>query len=142
MNVKTESIVCMAAGLLSGILIDYGLMLILVCSFIGIDLLTGLVRAKLQEGLNSRAGYKGFWRKMALLTALAFGICLDFFIDYISTLGIISVSISSPIGHIIGVYIAVNECISICENLAACEVKIPKWVKAILSNIDNDISPN
>ena len=40
-----------------------------------LDLLTGLAKAKLQGRLNSDTGYKGFWRKAALLAALVAWIC-------------------------------------------------------------------
>ena len=56
---------------------NYGTICSICCALILLDLLTGLAKAKLQGRLNSDTGYKGFWRKAALLAALAFGICLD-----------------------------------------------------------------
>ena len=112
---------------------NYGVILLLCCAFILIDLATGLAKAKIQGKVNSDTGYKGFWRKVAMLTALVFGICLDVLVDYVGGLGIVSITIASPIGRILALYIAINECISICENLIACGVKMPKFLSSALA---------
>lgn len=111
----------------------------LCCAFILIDLTTGLAKAKIQGKINSDTGYQGFWRKTAMLTALVFGICLDALIDYVGTLGIISISLDSPVGRLLALYIAINECISILENLVACGVKMPKFISAALEAVQEDL---
>lgn len=112
---------------------NYGVILTLCCTFILIDLATGLAKAKIQGQINSDTGYKGFWRKAAMLAALVFGICLDALFDYVAGLGVVSITVSSPVGRILALYIAINECISICENLIACGVKMPKFLSAALA---------
>ena len=109
------------------------MILTLCCTFILIDLATGLAKAKIQGQINSDTGYKGFWRKAAMLAALVFGICLDALFDYVAGLGVVSITVSSPVGRILALYIAINECISICENLIACGVKMPKFLSAALA---------
>ena len=109
---------------------NYGVILTLCCTFILIDLATGLAKAKIQGQINSDTGYKGFWRKAAMLAALVFGVCLDVLFDYVAGLGVVSITVSSPVGRILALYIAINECISLCENLIACGVKMPKFLSA------------
>ena len=116
---------CGALGALSE---SYGTILLLCCSFITIDLATGLAKAKIEGRINSTIGYKGFWRKTALVSALVFGMCLDSLMEYVA-----GPTLSSPIGRILGLYIAINECISICENLIACGVRMPKFVSEALT---------
>lgn len=118
---------------------NYGTIVLLCCAFIAIDLATGLAKAKIHHNINSSTGYKGFWRKISLIITLAFGICLDFFMGYIESLGIFPVSFSLPIGLTIGLYITINECISICENLSACGVKMPKFITNALKNTQSNI---
>jgi len=119
---------------------NYGTIVLLCCAFIAIDLATGLAKAKIHHNVNSGTGYKGFWRKISLIITLAFGICLDFFMGYIESLGIFPVSFSLPIGLTIGLYITINECISICENLSACGVKMPKFITNALKNTQSNIA--
>ena len=47
----------------------------------------------------------------------------------------------SPFGLIIGSYIVLNECISICENLYECNPDIiPKWIANLLKNAKGKIN--
>ena len=62
-------------GALTALSENYGTICSICCALILLDLLTGLAKAKIQGKLNSDTGYKGFWRKAALLAALAFGRC-------------------------------------------------------------------
>ena len=118
----------------------HGTILILCCIFILIDLATGLTRAKIQGEVTSSVGYKGFWRKISLLLTLAFGVCLNLFIDYLSALELFPFSFSMPISLTIGIYISVNECISICENLSASGVKMPNFIVNALKKTGETIT--
>ena len=99
-------------GALAALAENYGMILTLCCTFILIDLATGLAKAKIQGQINSDTGYKGFWRKAALLAALAFGICLDLLVEYTAAAGL-GAEFPALIGRLLAFYIAVNECISI-----------------------------
>lgn len=139
MDEKAKSFLSGFCGILATLSENYGMILTLCCAFILIDLATGLAKAKIQGRINSDTGYKGFWRKTAMLSALAFGICLDALIDYIGGLGIISITINSPVGRLLALYIAINECISILENLGACGVRLPKCISAALEAVQEDL---
>lgn len=119
---------------------NHGTIVLLCCAFILIDLATGLTKAKIQGKITSSIGYKGFWRKISLLLTLAFGVCLNLFMDYLATLGLFPISFSIPISLTIGIYISVNECISICENLSASGVKMPKFIVNALKSTKEKIS--
>lgn len=139
MDEKAKSFLSGFCGILATLSENYGMILTLCCAFILIDLATGLAKAKIQGRINSDTGYKGFWRKTAMLSALAFGICLDALIDYIGGLGIISITINSPVGRLLALYIAINECISILENLGACGVRLPKCISVALEAVQEDL---
>lgn len=134
MNEKLSTLLSGFCTPLSALAERHGVILLLCCAFILIDLATGLARAKVQGTVNSSAGYKGFWRKISLLLTLAFGVCLDLFLSYLSTLGLFPVSTPMPISLTIGIYLSVNECISICENLSASGVKMPRAILKALQN--------
>ena len=139
MDEKAKSFLSGFCGILATLSENYGMILTLCCAFILIDLATGLAKAKIQGRINSDTGYKGFWRKTAMLSALVFGICLDALIDYIGGLGIISITINSPVGRLLALYIAINECISILENLGACGVRLPKCISVALEAVQEDL---
>ena len=46
---------------------------------------------------------------------------------------------ASPIGRLLGLYIAVNEAISICENLDACGIRLPKILSSALENAEDKL---
>ena len=120
-------------GTLTALIESYGTICSICCALILLDLHTGLAKAKIQGRLNSDTGYKGFWRKTALLAALAFGICLDLLVEYAAAVGL-GAEFPALIGRLLAFYIAVNECISITENLSACGVRLPGFLAAALGS--------
>lgn len=111
---------------------DYGTIITITCILIGIDLLTGLISSHIHHTTNSSTGRMGFWKKFALILALIFCITIDIFVDYLVNKGLVAEGYFSPIGHLSGIYIAINECISICENLKSCGIDmsaIIRWRK-------------
>ena len=77
MGERTKAVLAALSGALAALVEDYGMILLLGCAFISLDLVTGLAKAKISGTVSSAVGRKGFWRKAALLAALAFGICMD-----------------------------------------------------------------
>lgn len=135
MDEKMKLLLAGICGSLAALSENYGVILLLCCAFILIDLATGLAKAKIQGRINSSIGYKGFWRKAALLAALMFGICLDLLIGYAAGPGF-----SPPIGRLFGFYITLNESISICENLAACGVRLPHFITTALESVQEGLN--
>ena len=112
----------------------YWLIILLVGIAILLDFITGMVKAVVVgEGLESAKGAKGFWKKIARLLALAFGIFMDAVVPMVLRVGIgITLPFNSPIGLIVGVYLIIIESISICENLYQCDVGIPNFIVDLL----------
>lgn len=105
---------------------------VLCCVLVSVifDVITGLVRCKITgEVLSSKVGIIGFWKKLALLLALFFGIFIDVYIPILLGISGINIPFSLPIGTFIGCYIILNENISILENLSRSGVILPKWIK-------------
>lgn len=120
---------------------QYALIITFTACAVVLDWITGVVKAKTTgEGLNSRKATVGFWKKVALFVALFFGFFLDYFIPYVADKAGISLPINSLFGMIFGCYIVINEAISICENLYACNPTImPKWIVSILTQAKEQI---
>lgn len=135
----------LAAGLFTGLAASfwgiYGPVIVCVLVAICMDVISGLVASMASgEKISSEVGWKGFWKKMALILALAFGIFMDSFIPIL--LGTISLELpfTMPIGTIVGCYIVINEAISIIENInKAAPTALPKWIKKLLEGAGKTI---
>lgn len=105
------------------------------------DVLTALVRIAITgEQLSSKVGTRGFFKKLALILALAFGIFLDVYIPILLSIVSIDLPFKLPIGITVGCYICLNESISILENLnKAYPGVLPKWIKKLLKGSKDTI---
>ena len=127
-----------AASVLTGLAASFWSLYgaIIICVFVAIimDFVTGIVSSLATgEKISSEVGYKGFWKKMALILALAFGIFLDAFIPIMVGVIALEIPFAMPIGTIVGCYIVINEAISIVENInKAAPGTLPKWIKRML----------
>lgn len=143
METTSKVIISVILGILTSFLREYGILTLLVCGALILDIITGIIKAKIEHKLNSKQGSKGFWKKVALLSTLAFGFFLDCLESYL-----ISTSLGDSViprisfGMIIGIYIILNESISICENLLACGVKLPTFITHTLESGTNKIDKN
>ena len=130
---KIKWLISTCLGLLATFTQQYGILIILVVCAIIFDVVTGVIKAKLSGTISSQAGTKGFFKKISLLVCLFFGFFLDYAIPYMFSRLAFELPFNTPFGLIICFYIVLNECISICENLYACNPDImPKWIVNIL----------
>lgn len=133
-NKLLKVLASLVSGLAASFWSLYGAIIICVLVAIILDFITGIVAALASgEKISSEVGYRGFWKKVALILALAFGIFLDAFIPIM--IGIVSLDLpfTLPIGTIVGCYIVINEAISIIENInKAAPSALPRWIKKIL----------
>lgn len=120
---------------------QYAALIILVAIAISLDVISGLIRAVATgEPITSEKGTKGFWKKITLLFSMLFAFFLDLAVPYI--LNVVSISIPKMLlfGSIVGVYIILNESISIIENiLKANKHSVPKWLKKLLTGAKGKI---
>ncbi len=134
-----SSIIC---GLLSAFTKQYGMIIAFVSMAVVFDWITGIIGEKaVGHPITSKKGTIGFWKKMALFAGLFFGFFLDYFIPYALTKININLPITGAVfGMIIGCYIVINECISICENIYKANPTIlPQWVVKFLENTRDQI---
>lgn len=121
-------------GTISSLYQQYAVILILVILAICLDVVTGLIKSKVTgEAINSKKGTVGFWKKMSFLVSFMFGIFMDSFIPVLLSVINIQLPFNCPFSFIVGVYIILNESISICENIYKTNPNaIPKWLKDFL----------
>lgn len=130
---KIKWLLSVLFGLITAFAQQRGVMIVLVAVAIVFDYATGMIKANIEGNVSSEIGIKGFYKKMALLVCLFFGFFLDYFIPYMCTSLMIDLKYDTPFGAIICCYIVLNECISVCENLYACNPRIiPNWIVNVL----------
>lgn len=137
-------IISCISGFIAMITKQYALIFMLVCTGITLDCITGLIKTKAAgQVLSSKIGIKGFWKKTGFIAAFAFGIFLDCFIPTLLEIVSIELPFSSPFGLIIGMYIVLNESISIAENLIEINPEsVPEWLISLLRNTADKIDNN
>lgn len=139
---KLKYIGAVIGGVVATIAQQYALIFVCVILAICFDVVTGLIKSKVTGvGWSSAKGSAGLWKKVALLVALCFGVFMDYFIP--AALNVVSITLpfDCPFGLIVGVYIVLNEGISICENLYKINPQaVPKWFAKILKDASDKIS--
>ena len=119
---------------------QYAVIILLVAVAIVFDVITGLIKAKITGTISSKKGSSGMWKKIITLLALFFGIFLDYFFPVMLQSGInITLPFKIPFGLIVGVYIIINESISILENFSECGIKMPSWVASMFKNAEKQM---
>ena len=93
--------------------------------FMGIDYVTGLMSAAVQNRLNSKAGYKGIAKKASILVVLIVAVLLDRLLN--SGMWVFRTLVCY-------FYIA-NEGISILENCGKCGLPLPKKLLKALEQL-------
>ena len=130
-------------GTVATLLETYVVLVILVAFAIVLDVITGLVKCfATGEKLSSEKGQKGFWKKIMLLMALLFAFFLDVSIPAVMEVVKIQMPFEKSLlfGSIVGVYIILNESISICENIIkANRMALPKWLKKLFQDAKKEI---
>ena len=130
-------------GTVATLLEAYVVLVILVACAIVLDVFTGLVKCfATGEKLSSEKGQKGFWKKIMLLMALLFAFFIDVSIPAVMEVVKIQMPFEKSLlfGSIVGVYIILNESISICENIIkANRMALPKWLKKLFQDAKKEI---
>jgi toxin secretion/phage lysis holin len=111
-----------------------------------VDYVTGMLSAAYrglsspEEGLNSRIGIKGILKKIGYCILVVVAIMLDWvIINSTPYIGLDLIKFKGWIAIIIMIWLFINECISILENLAKMNLNIPQFLLSILKTAKNRI---
>lgn len=94
--------------------------------FMAIDYISGILKAGYQKALNSTIGLKGLIKKVGLLCLVAVAVVID--------------NVAGETGAIrtlVIYYLVANEGLSVLENLAALDIKIPKIIVDKLAQLQD-----
>lgn len=97
--------------------------------FIVFDIVTGIIRALYNDGLNSTALRKGLFHKLSELIAVVGAYLLEYGLQYIQ------LGVDVPLLKATTAYICLMELVSILENLADVNPILCKFFKPYLEKI-------
>lgn len=109
--------------------------IILVVIMMLIDYATGIASAWVSGELSSRTGIIGILKKLGMICMIAVGGAVDFVIARgVAQVGY-SIGTTYTFGLIICIWIIINECISVLENLAEIGVPVPEFLLKIIRRL-------
>ena len=101
-----------------------------------VDYVTGISAAWVSKELSSRVGLIGIVKKLAYLAAVGVAVVIDYIIQQaIIKVGVELNSIGVYFGLIVTVWLILNECLSILENLAEIGVPLPKFLLSAVERL-------
>ena len=99
------------------------------------DYITGIVGAWMLRQLSSRIGIEGIVKKLAYLFAVAVAIVIDWVIHRAAGQAGIDLGSFYMFGLLVTIWLILNECISILENIAEMGVPLPAFLMAVIEKL-------
>ena len=100
-----------------------------------IDYISGMSAAWSEGTLSSKAGAKGILKKVGYMALIVVAMGVDYLISSGFAAADIGIGYNKWFGHIVAVWLIINEMISILENLGRLGVPIPEFLKKIISRL-------
>ena len=100
-----------------------------------IDYVTGMTRAWITKQMSSRIGIVGIVKKICYLAAVAVAIVVDFVIQYAAERAGVDLGGVYFFGLVVVIWMILNECISILENLSDIGVPLPGFLMAAIKRL-------
>lgn len=101
-----------------------------------LDWITGLTNAWMHKELSSARGIQGIVKKVSYFVVIAVAMVADYLIFHVANqIGIEMPQALTAIGMLVTVWLIVNECISILENLAKIGTPMPAFLKKLMERL-------
>lgn len=108
------------------------LVLVLVMIF---DYITGMADAWARKDLSSKIGILGIVKKLCYLIAVAVAIVVDFVIQSVAAKAGLDMGSFYAFGLLVTIWLILNECISILENLSELGVPLPAFLLKVIEKL-------
>lgn len=101
-----------------------------------LDYVTGMADAWVSRTLSSGAGLVGIVKKLGYLAAVAVAVVVDYIIQSVAArAGLDLGGFYAAFGLLVTIWLILNECISILENLSSLGVPLPKFLISIVARL-------
>ena len=106
---------------------------LITAAFIGLDMITGLIKAFKQHNYTSSVMREGLFHKCGSMICIVFGVLVDY------AQGLVDLGVVVPVAFSICAYIILMECGSIIENVAEINPQImPEKLKAYFQKLGGE----
>lgn len=109
--------------------------IILAAVVMGLDYISGVAAAWVRGNLSSRIGIFGIVKKVAYALVIAVAIVVDWIVRVAAAKVGIEAGSFYVFGLLVTVWIIINECISILENVDKMGVKVPPFLKKMIEKL-------
>lgn len=100
-----------------------------------LDYISGMARAWANKELSSRVGVLGIVKKLLYLFAVAVAVVVDWVIQTAAAKAGIDVGGVYLFGLLVTIWLILNECISILENISELGVPIPAFLQKMIERL-------
>ena len=100
-----------------------------------IDYVTGIAAAWVRHELSSRTGLLGIIKKISYLFAVAVAVVVDYIVNTAVIAAKPDLTGLNVFGLLVTVWLILNECISILENLSEIGVPLPAFLMSIVKRL-------
>lgn len=104
-----------------------------------IDYLSGIVSAWVKSELSSRVGVLGIVKKVAYLLAVAVAIVVDWVVQTAATQIGVDFGGFYFFGLLVTIWLVLNECISILENISEIGVPLPAFLIKLIQKLEKTV---
>lgn len=112
---------------------------IILAVVMAIDYLSGIVRAWIKSELSSRVGVLGIVKKVAYLLAVAVAIVADWVVQTAAVEIGVDFGGFYFFGLLVTIWLVLNECISILENISEIGVPLPAFLLKIIEKLKKTV---
>lgn len=110
---------------------------IIVAAVMGCDYLSGVAAAWINGTLSSRVGIIGIIKKMGYALIIVVGFAVDWIVQVAAGKVGIDAGNFFFFALLVSMWLIINECISILENIARMGVPVPKFLLTVIERLKN-----
>ena len=136
---RLKALLTAAMGCLCAYLGQLLIPAIVLCVMMAVDYTTGIMKSWILGTLSSKVGIRGILKKLGYLGIVATGMAVDWVIRKGCTVLGVNFGADFLFAIILIVWLIVNECISVLENLSQAGVPVPKFLTKIVGRLKNGI---
>lgn len=99
------------------------------------DYISGMARAWVTRTLSSRIGLRGIVKKLSYLFAVAVGVVVDWVLQEALARAGLEAAGTYFVGLLVTVWLILNECISVLENVAGLGAPVPPFLLRLIERL-------
>lgn len=103
-----------------------------------LDYLTGMASAWAAGELSSKTGLLGLLKKLGYMVAVAVAVVVDMVLSVAAERAGISIGMDYIFALLVTIWLTLNECISILENLSEIGVPVPEFLMKIIKKLKEE----